>query len=203
MKSLLAGSQMEHGVASLCVAEVSTGKTIYETNSNMGLVPASNMKVFTAIAALEMLGEKYQFKTQVGYKGSVADSILNGTLIIKGFGDPTLGSWRYQGTGADSIMARIAVVLKNAGIKKINGNVFLDGSAFSFNPIPGGWSWEDMGSYYGSGCWGINWHENQYDMLMKPGRSVGDSVSIKSTDPEVEYTGFVNEVNNSRQRHRR
>src|SRR5438309_10527456 len=57
--------QLEHGVVSLCVADATTGSIIYSTNEQMGLMPASNMKVFTSIAALDILGEDYRFKTEV------------------------------------------------------------------------------------------------------------------------------------------
>jgi len=37
---------------------------------------------------------------------------------------------------------------------------------------------EDIGNYYGAGTWGLNWHENQFDLRMKPGRAEGDSVKL-------------------------
>src|SRR5207237_6039462 len=85
--------QLEHGVVSLCVADAATGNIIYSTNEQMGLMPASNMKVFTAIAALDILGEDYRFKTEIGYCGKIMDSILYGNLFMVGYGDPTTGSW--------------------------------------------------------------------------------------------------------------
>lgn len=186
--------QLEHGVVSLCVADAATGKIIYSTNEQMGLMPASNMKVFTSIAALDILGEDYRFKTEIGYNGKILDSILYGNLFIVGYGDPTTGSWRYNQSKEDSIMNQVALVLMHAGIKMIMGDVILDGSKFSFNPVPGGWSWDDLGSYYGAGNWGLNWHENQYDMKLLPSRRVGDTVLIKSTEPVLAYAHVVNEL---------
>src|SRR5690349_6459729 len=57
--------QLEHGIVSLCVADATAGNIIYSTNEQMGLMPASNMKVFTSIAALDILGEVYHFKTEI------------------------------------------------------------------------------------------------------------------------------------------
>jgi D-alanyl-D-alanine carboxypeptidase/D-alanyl-D-alanine-endopeptidase (penicillin-binding protein 4) len=70
--------------------------------------------------------------------------------------------------------------------------VYLDNSKFSFNPIPGGWIWDDIGNYYGAGHWGLNWHENQYDLLMQPGKSEGDDVKIIRTDPELQNATLFN-----------
>ena len=41
--------------------------------------------------------------------------------------------------------------------------------------LPGGYIWEDMGNYYGSGSWAINWRENQYDLILKPGKNIDDT----------------------------
>ncbi len=186
--------QLAHGIVSLCVADAATGNILYRYNEQMGLMPASNMKVFTAIAALDILGANYRFKTEIGYSGTIKDSTLMGNLFIVGYGDPTTGSWRYSSTRPDSVMNRIGTLLRNAGIKNISGDIILDGSKFSINPLPGGWAWNDIGSYYGAGTWGLNWHENQYDMLMKPAKRVGDSVRIESMDPELAYVDMVNEM---------
>jgi D-alanyl-D-alanine carboxypeptidase/D-alanyl-D-alanine-endopeptidase (penicillin-binding protein 4) len=186
--------QLVHGVVSLCVADAVTGDILYSTNEQMGLMPASNMKLFTSIAALDILGENYHFKTEIGYNGKIIDSTLYGNLFIAGYGDPTTGSWRYHQQQPDSIMNSIGAILGNAGINKIMGDVILDGSKFGFNPVPGGWQWDDLGTYYGAGNWGLNWHENQYDMILQPSKRTGDSVSIKSINPDVPYATIVNEL---------
>ena len=194
IKIMQSSPQLAHGIVSLCVADAATGNIIYSTNEQMGLMPASNMKVFTSIAALDVLGKDYRFKTEVGYSGNIADGTLYGNLYIVGYGDPTTGSWRYSQTKPDSIMNSISELLNNAGISKVMGDVILDGSKFSFNPIPGGWEWDDLGTYYGAGNWGLNWHENQYDMVLKPSRRIGDTVGIKSIDPDLPYATIINNL---------
>ena len=58
---------------------------ILEKNTNTPLVPASTLKLLTALAVMDTLGQEYQFETGF-YTGS------NGNLKIKGFGDPLLVS---------------------------------------------------------------------------------------------------------------
>ena len=185
--------QVKHAIASFTMAD-ENGKIIYHYNDQFGLAPASNMKVFTSIAALDILGKDYQYKTEIGYSGNIKDSILIGTLFIKGNGDPTTGSWRYTQTQSDTIMKQLCTLLRKKGIREIRGSVFLDGSSFSVNAVPSGWSWGDIGNYYGAGTWGLNWHENQYDMKLKPGKDIGDNVDIKEEDPEMPYTTFINKL---------
>ena len=193
MKRLIADEQLQHGIASLCVTDTS-GKIIYHYNDEYGLAPASNMKIFTSIAAFDLLGKDYQYKTEIGYTGSVKDSVLNGNLFIVGNGDPSTGSWRFDQTKPDTMMKQLANRLRKKGINNIKGQVILDASKFSLNALPGGWSWEDMGNYYGAGTWGFNWHENQYDVQLKPGKNVGDKTEIVKTDPELPYTTFINKL---------
>ncbi len=84
--------------------------------------------------------------------------------------------------------------LKKAGIRKITGKLLIDESKFSPQPIPGGWIWEDIGNYYGAGSWGLNWHENQYDLILNAGNKIDDPVKIVNWQPGVKLEGFLNQI---------
>ncbi len=189
----LKDDQLKHAIVSLYVTD-ENGNKIFALNEQYGLAPASTQKIFTSIAALSLLGKDFSYKTEIGYNGNISNKILNGDLIIKGYGDPTFGSWRYSKTQPDSVLNFIIISIKNAGIEKINGNIILDDGAFSYQPTPGGYIWEDMGNYYGSGSWAINWRENQYDLIIKPGKNIGDTSTIIKTNPTLavnDYSNFI------------
>ena len=114
--------QLKHAVVSMYVTDTD-GNKIFSLNPQYGLAPASTQKIFTAIAAFSLLGNDFTYKTEIGYNGKINDGILKGDIIIKGYGDPTLGSWRYAQTKPDSILNFFTTAIKNAGIKKINGNI--------------------------------------------------------------------------------
>jgi serine-type D-Ala-D-Ala carboxypeptidase/endopeptidase (penicillin-binding protein 4) len=187
----LKDDQLKHAIVSLYVTDTD-GNKIYALNEQYGLAPASTQKIFTSIAALSLLGKDFTYKTEIGYTGNVVDGSLIGDLIIKGYGDPTFGSWRYGKTKPDSVLNFIVAAIKNAGIQKIAGDIILDDNAFEYNATPGGYMWEDMGNYYGSGSWGINWRENQYDLLLKPGRNVGDTTTLIKTEPPLLINNYYN-----------
>lgn len=187
VKKLIADSQMKHGILGLYVADANTGEAVYEWNGHIGLAPASTQKIVTSVAAFELLGKGYRYKTEFGYSGTIAGGELKGDVYVKGTGDPTFGSFRYGSTKADAILSRFSNEMKRTGIKSINGNFYVDASSFSFQPLPGGWIWDDIGNYYGAGSWGLNWRENQYDLLLKPGSKEGDDVTITGTIPKL-YT---------------
>jgi len=191
VNSFLADEQLKHAIASLYITD-ENGNKIFALNEQYGLAPASTQKIFTSIAALSLLGKDFTYKTEIGYTGNVDDGYLNGDLIIKGYGDPTFGSWRYKNTQPAAVLDFIIKTLQNAGIQNIYGNIILDDAAFSYQPLPGGYTWEDMGNYYGSGSWAINWRENQYDLILKPGKNIGDTSSMIKTTPQL----LANEFNN-------
>lgn len=191
VNNFLQDEQMKHGILSFYVTD-ENGNKIYALNEQYGLAPASTQKIFTAVTAFSLLGKDFNYTTSIGYDGKISDGQLQGNLIIKGDGDPTFGSWRYAQTKPGTILNFIATSIKNAGINFIDGDIILDDAAFEYNPTPGGYMWEDMGNYYGSGSWGINWRENQYDLFLKPGKNLNDTTSIIRTEPPLAVEGFRN-----------
>lgn len=192
MHLLLKDEQMTHASMSLNVVETSTGKTVNAYNDQTGLAAASTQKIFTSIASFDLLGKDYRFKTEVSYDGSIQANTLNGNLYITGYGDPTLGSDRFN--NGDAFISQLIAALKTKGISSISGNIYADASKFENNPLPDGWIWQDIGNYYGAGCWAINWNENAYSVQLKSGKSVGDSVETTAFFPPQEMMSYNNEL---------
>jgi D-alanyl-D-alanine carboxypeptidase/D-alanyl-D-alanine-endopeptidase (penicillin-binding protein 4) len=163
------------------------GNFVYEYQGNKGLSTASTQKIFTAGAALEVLGKNYTYKTVSAYSGSVSGGNLKGDLIISSTGDPTLGSWRYDAYKPDNFKQKLIESIKKAGISKISGDLVIADSYFDHQTIPGGWPWDDLGNYYGAGVWGVNWRENQFDINISGNE-------IKSFSYPLEGLNWLNDV---------
>src|SRR6478609_414049 len=67
VKLLQQDAQMKHAIMSLYVVETKTGKPVYALNEQVGLAPASTQKIFTSVAAFELLGKDYKYRTELGY----------------------------------------------------------------------------------------------------------------------------------------
>lgn len=191
---LSADGQFRFAIMGFHVADAATGKTVFERNGRVGLLPASSQKVLTAAAALELLGPDFRYRTKFGYTGQVAGGLLDGRLTVEGDGDPTLGSDRFPGTAPAALEAALAAAMRKAGIRKVTGGIAGIIPGFEKASIPRGWLWEDIGNYYGAGHGGLNWHENQYELWLKPGAAEGDPVAITRTDPELHGITFDNEL---------
>jgi serine-type D-Ala-D-Ala carboxypeptidase/endopeptidase (penicillin-binding protein 4) len=186
-------SQTKSAIVGLYVVNSKTGEVLINRNGNIGFAPASSQKVITSATAFEVLGSTFQYETQLAYSGSITGNVLNGNIYIIGSGDPTLGSWRYSSTKENTVLNKWVKAIQAAGIKKINGKVFVYDKDASKEMIPGGWTWDDMGNYYGAGATGLNWHENQYDLVLTS-RTTGDTVTVTSTEPMLYNNAFINYI---------
>lgn len=186
---------LKNAIVSLTVMNAKTGKLVFAKNEQIGLAPASTLKVITSITAYSVLGTSFSYHTDLLY-GGVVDSkgILHGDLLVKGSGDPSLGSDRYPGTKAEELLNRWTAAVQGAGIRKIEGRVIADDQLFGGNQVPNGWTWVDMGNYYGAGVSSLNWRENTFRVVLKNGASVGDSATFVRTEPEIPYLTIINEV---------
>ena len=178
--------QLKYAISSLYVIDAATGQVVFDKNSRVGLADASTQKIITSATAFELLGKNFQYKTTIGYDMSIENNELTGNLYIKGDGDPTLGSNRWKLTKDSAVLYQLRGILKKNGISKIRGDIWFDDFSHGGpNPVPGGWIWEDIGNYYGAGAGAINWKENQYELLLKPGERVGDPAEVIKTEPEL------------------
>lgn len=173
----------------LCVKHVETGKIIEKYNSNKSLRPASVLKLVTTATALDILKSNYRYNTQVGYVGDIHGDILKGSIVIKASGDPT---WHSKYFPDQHVVSFIAKEIKHKGIKRITDGFIIDNS-FINEDVPRTWIWEDIGNYYGSPSYGINYGDNTY-VVEFTSQMEGTKTTIKSIKPSIEGVSFKNEV---------
>jgi D-alanyl-D-alanine carboxypeptidase/D-alanyl-D-alanine-endopeptidase (penicillin-binding protein 4) len=147
------------------VVSLSRGDTLFGRNPDVGLLPASTMKVFTSALALDYLGPQHQFETQVLREGPIdsATGTLAGDLILRGAGDPSLGA----PFGADP-MRMLAREVAAAGIKRISGAIIGDASAFDGRRIPDGWRERYLGASYAARVSALSYNENVVHLTVRP-----------------------------------
>ena len=107
------------------VKEANTGKVLYQHNEKKLLHPASTLKIFTTIPAMEELGDDYEFTTTF--------YTANNNLYIKAGADPFL----TQKSIKDAIRG-----IKGKGYHSFN-KVYFDGSIIDSAEWGIGWMWDD------------------------------------------------------------
>jgi len=193
-KVLTADPQTKYALTSLCVLDANTGQVIFGRNENIGMATASTLKTITAATAFGILGKDFKYQTRLAYSGTINNGVLKGDLVIIGGGDPTLGSPRYSQSKENEILSQWVKAIKEAGIKQIEGRIIGDDSAWGTSSMPLGWTWQDMGNYYGAAPSALSWRENQFDIHLKSGSSVGQPVTMVKVQPAMPYLQIVNEL---------
>lgn len=186
-------TQLKHAISSLYVLDAKTGKVVFDENSQIGLAPASTQKIITSVTAFELLGKEYRYKTEFSYTGELRDSLLIGEIYIKGSGDPVLGSWRFNSSSSNYIVKKFTDELHKRHIYLHRGSLVGITGNYDDSEIPDGWIWQDIGNYYGASAGSLNWNENQYDLVLRPGKKEGDSTKIISTKP-ISYFDFISKL---------
>lgn len=187
-------SQLAYGLSSLTVLNAETGEVVFSKNGSTGLAPASTLKTITSITGYSLLKPGYKWETLLGYNGTLKAGVLEGDLIIKGSGDPSLGSSRYNETKPEVLLARWEKAVKEAGITKIEGDIIADDVLFGTQTLPDGWVWGDIGNYYGAGATAMTWRENEIGVNFSAGSRSGSPAPMKSAEPRISSLHIVNEV---------
>lgn len=181
---------------SFAVMDCESGQLIASKNPATSLAPASTTKLFATASAYEILGKDYAPKTRIYIEGQITkDSVLNGNLWIRGAGDAALGSRYFNGDGLENqFLLQWADSLRKYGIKQITGAIVADGSEFGYEGVPDGWSWSDMGNYYGSGASGLPIYDNMLRYYFKSSAFNGGGSTFIGTFPEVQKLSFHNYI---------
>ncbi len=110
---------------SVVIREVGRRNSLISLNAQRAMNPASNMKLLTTFAALDLLGPAYSWKTEAYVDGTLQDGVLDGDLILKGYGDPKFTIEQFWLWLSD---------LRTRGLREIKGDLVLDRSYFDLAP---------------------------------------------------------------------
>lgn len=170
-------------LVSIEARDLDSGKILYAVNENLTLNPASNVKLFTSAAALEILGSQFIFQTKVFHYGSIQDQKLKGNLYVQGFGDPLFVSERLWFLIND---------LAREGFKTITGDLILDPSYFDTNQDIEFATGDDNQRAYSAPLSALSLNFNVVAIYVRPGHP--NKKPLVFLDPENEYVEVLNEA---------
>jgi D-alanyl-D-alanine carboxypeptidase/D-alanyl-D-alanine-endopeptidase (penicillin-binding protein 4) len=182
LDQILAASALKGGITGAIVCEVKTGQTLYEHDADTRLLPASNRKLFTSAAALELLGDEYRIETDLWAEAKPdAAGTLGSSLYLQGGGDGLL---------SPEDLTEMARTLARSGVKRVAGNIVGDGSRFADGPYGFGWEWDDFSDEEFPQIAGLEANEGVLGVHVVPGKAAGDPVTVTLTPP-TEYVRVV------------
>ena len=139
VSKVLARYKLPPASFSAFVQKVGAAQPLLAFNENVPRNPASVMKLLTTFVALEELGPTYQWRTEVFADGQLKDGVLDGDLLLKGYGDPYLLTERLW------LLQR---ELRSNGVQHINGDLVIDNSWFAREELdPGAFDGQEYRAY--------------------------------------------------------
>ena len=169
-------AQMHVGVLAV---DAETGRTLLDLNGEKKFVPASNQKILVTAAAMTMLGPDHRFRTEVWETGHRRGSVLEGDLVVRGGGDPSLSS-RYWPSGTAALRA-LADSLRATGLKRVTGSLIVDVSAWDSTTVGPTREVEDLRYAYGAtgGAFAID--EGEIEIVVEAGDRPGAPAHVRWT----------------------
>lgn len=171
------------------------GRVLYERLAGKEFAPASNLKLFTSAAALELLGPDFAYETRLEALGTIStEGVLDGDLVIVGSGDPSLGAWHPdESRGSLWLLSEWVRRIREAGIRRIDGDIIGDGRCFTPDCYSPNWNYGDLPYWYATGTSGLAIEENCFRCVIRPGANVGDPASIE-VNPRTDYIQVINQT---------
>ncbi|MCL1096034.1 D-alanyl-D-alanine carboxypeptidase/D-alanyl-D-alanine endopeptidase [Shewanella kaireitica] len=142
--------------------------TKLEQNSDKLFIPASTMKLLTAIAATASLGSEFRYQTKVLANTPIQKGKIDGDVYIVFSGDPTLTTLNIE-----SLFAQ----LQQQGLALITGNIYLVGEEHELQHAPGR-VWDDLGICYSAPVSSFIINENCFKARFVP-RLADDAGEVK------------------------
>jgi len=138
---------------------------LYAQDAERYFIPASNLKLLTTAAVLEVLGDRYTIRTSV-YQSDP------GVFRVVGRGDPGL---------TDAELDQLAKQIRDRHITQIN-QLIADDHYFQGDAINPTWEWEDVQSGYGAPVNSLILNENLIGLTLFP-QSLGQPLRVVWDDP--------------------
>jgi serine-type D-Ala-D-Ala carboxypeptidase/endopeptidase (penicillin-binding protein 4) len=163
------------------------GDPVYRRAGDRRQQPASNAKLATSAAALEVLGPDHTFTTTVASTGRRLGPVLDGGLYLRGTGDPTMLARDY-----DTLAAQVA----RSGIRVVRGKLTADDTWFDDVRLGLSWAWDDEPYYYNAQVSALTAApDTDYDagsIIVRVAPGAAGTRAKVTTEPPTDYVRVVN-----------
>jgi len=172
----------------ILVVDPGRGETLYSRNADKLFIPASNQKLITGATALAQLGTGHRWTTTFLARGPVRGGVLEGDLVARGDGDPSI-SVHMRGDALAPFRA-LADSLRAHGVTRVRGRAAAAPSPFTDSPLGLGWAWDDLDEPYSAGVDALYFNEGFTEIVVKAGARAGDAPRA-TTRPATTYPSLI------------
>lgn len=152
----------EQALIGAYIAPVNGGLPLVDYNSSKLMTPASVMKSVTTASVLSKYPGDFQWCTTVMAVGDISNGVLDGNLVIRGSGDPTIESRHFKSTH-EAFLSVLMSGIESADIDSITGQVILE-SHWPDEGAVQSWELEDIPGIDGAGFYTLNYMDNIFQL---------------------------------------
>lgn len=172
------------------IVDLATGATLASSRPDEAMIPASNMKLLTSGAALEVLGDGFAFRTELLLSGD--------TLVIRGSGDPSLGDpaaldRAEPRLAVADLLARLAGTVREAGVTRVS-RVVVDDRVFDRQYVHPTWDAADLVKSYAAEVSGLSFHGNFVSVYPAPAPDGPGHAPVVSLEPAAPWIEIENKA---------
>jgi D-alanyl-D-alanine carboxypeptidase/D-alanyl-D-alanine-endopeptidase (penicillin-binding protein 4) len=170
------------------VRDIATGASLYQHNAQQLFIPASNQKLIVAATAAWHLPPDFLYRTAIKGGGAIRNGTLDGDLIVRGSGDPTISA-RYE-SSRTTVFERWADSLRARGITRISGGIVIDQTLFEPTMVRPDWQMYDLNWWYAAPVAPLGFNDNAIDFRVSPSAE-GAPANI-TWEPKSEFVVLMN-----------
>ena len=156
------------------IQNIADGETLYAYRAHDFFIPGSTAKLFTSMAAWEVLGENFKYQTHVLLnERALSAGAVQGDVEIVFSGDPSLSYVRF---------AKLLANLSKANIEKITGDIWINAALFSGPLTALGCTKDSLPWYHAAPISAVIIDENKFAVALYPPDKLGGIFRIKVPD---------------------
>ena len=189
--SILSSKDLAGAAVGVRILDAESGRVLYSYHSDDVLSAASNAKVVTTAAALDLLGSKFELTTTLLTRGAVRNGVLYGDLVLVGKGDPSMSThWTKD---VMEPLRRFAREAASAGITAVTGDIVADDLYFDREFWCPSWPENQWIYWYQAPVSALAFNDNCVDVSVAPGGAEGAPAKV-SYYPAVGYARLLNTI---------
>lgn len=174
LDAALADPALRGAHVGLYAVPAGAGDALYARAADDAFQPASTLKLLVGSVALERLGPDHRFATDAVAGGALTDGTIDGPLIVRAGGDPSLGVADFS---------ELAAALAARGTHVVRGGVAFDLARYEPEGYPPGWTIDDLAADYAPVIGALAFEHNVVRFTVAPGSAPGAPAVLTPLSP--------------------